>query len=113
VVFPSNLTPDDKTGLGTWSEEEIIRAMTTGVAKGGHERLIVMPWANYSVLDNGDLKAIASYLKSLTPIRRAIPEAIPEAGKIDQPYVRFGMYQFYPDGAVERTDLPLPTERTD
>jgi len=110
VVFPSNLTPDNDTGLGTWSEKEIIRAMTAGVAKGGHERLTVMPWSNYGALKKADLKAIARFLKSLSPVARAIPDPIPEGAEIDQPYVRFGVYQFYPHGGVDRTALPFPAK---
>lgn len=110
VVFPSNLTPDPETGLGKWSEKEIIRAMTAGVARNGHERLTVMPWPNYGALTKRDVKAIARFLKSLAPIERAIPEPIPEGGEITQPYVRFGLYQFHPHGAVDRKALPLPDE---
>ncbi|NIP15765.1 MAG: cytochrome C, partial [Pseudomonadales bacterium] len=50
VVFAGNLTPDVETGLGDWSEDEIVQAMTVGVAKSGHERLTVMPWTNYGAL---------------------------------------------------------------
>jgi len=107
VVFPSNLTPDDETGLGEWSEKEIITAMTAGVARGGHERLTVMPWSNYGALKKKDLKAIAAFLKSLSPIERAVPEPIPEGGEITHGYVRFGVYQFQPHGSVDRAALPL------
>ena len=109
VVFAGNLTPDDETGLGSWSEDEIVQAMTVGVAKSGHERLTVMPWTNYEALKKKDVRAIARYLKSLSPVRWPVPEAIPEGEKIDQPYVRFGAYKFYPHGGVETTDLPVPT----
>lgn len=108
VVFPSNLTPDDETGLGAWSEEEIIRAMTAGVAKSGHERLTVMPWANYTALRPGDLQAVARYLKSLAPVSRKLPQSIAEGDPIDQPYVRFGVYEFSPHGGVRAQDLPRP-----
>jgi mono/diheme cytochrome c family protein len=109
VVFAGNLTPDDATGLGTWSEEEIVQAMTVGVAKSGHERLTVMPWTNYGALKEKDVRAIARYLKSLSPVRWPIPEAIPEGDPIDEPYVRFGVYKFYPHGPVEAINLPVPT----
>ena len=109
VVFAGNLTPDEETGLGSWSEDEIVQAMTVGVAKSGHERLTVMPWTNYEALKKKDVRAIARYLKSLSPVRWPVPEAIPEGEKIDQPYVRFGVYKFYPHGGVETTHLPAPT----
>ena len=74
IVFPSNLTGDDATGLGKWSEEELIRAMTTGIVRGpGHERLIVMPWPNYNKLTDEDLSAIFAYLKSLKPVHNVVP----------------------------------------
>jgi mono/diheme cytochrome c family protein len=109
VVFAGNLTPDDETGLGSWSEEEIVQAMTVGVAKSGHERLTVMPWTNYGALKEKDVRAIARYLKSLSPVRWPVPEDIPEGEKIDEPYVRFGVYKFHPHGGVEATNLPVPT----
>ena len=97
VVFPSNLTGDDETGLGKWSEEEVLRAITSGIVKGpGHERLIVMPWPNYAALTQSDLEAMAKFLKALPPVANPIPEPIPEGGTITEPYVRFGVYEFHP-----------------
>ena len=101
IVFPSNLTSDDYTGLGTWSEQEVVMAMTTGIAKGGHERLIVMPWPNYNALTDSDLASVAKFLKALPAVSNPIPAAIPEGGEIDQPYIRFGVYQFYPHRPAE------------
>lgn len=99
IVFAGNLTSDPETGLGDWSEAEIIRAMTSGIAKGGHERLIVMPWPNYTALTADDLAAIAKFLKALPPVARRIPDPIPEGADIQHPYVRFGVYQFHPHGS--------------
>jgi len=96
VVFPGNLTGDHATGLGSWSEEEIIRAMTAGVAKGGHERLFIMPWPDYNAITDSDLRAIARFVKAMPAVPREIPEAVPEGATITHPYVRFGVYIFEP-----------------
>lgn len=96
VVFAGNLTGDPETGLGDWSIEEIITAMTQGVARSGHERLLIMPWVNYNALTRSDLEAIAYYLKSLAPVVRKIPESIPEGDPSPHPYVRYGVYEFTP-----------------
>ncbi len=101
VVFPSNLTGDDETGLGLWSEQDVIRAMTSGIAKGGHERLMVMPWPDYNALTDSDIRAIAKFLKALPAVRNPIPAAIPEGERITHPYIRFGVYQFYPHRTVD------------
>jgi len=100
VVFAPNLTPDAETGIGGWRRRDIVRAMTFGISRDGHERLMVMPWPNYNALTREDLNAIADYLLSLDPVRREIPAAIPEGEAIDQPYVRFGVYLFEPSATT-------------
>jgi mono/diheme cytochrome c family protein len=73
TVVGRNLTPDPQTGLGRWSVEQIVTAVRAGVRPDGRVLSGVMPWANYSNLSKADAIAIAVYLKSLPPIRRAIP----------------------------------------
>ncbi len=96
VVFAPNLTPDRETGLGSWSRRDITRALTTGVGKDGHQRLPVMPWPNYGALSDADLDAIASYLQSLEPVRREIPQITHPGQPVEHPYVRFGIFLFMP-----------------
>ncbi|MEQ8860008.1 MAG: cytochrome c [Pseudomonadales bacterium] len=109
LVFSPNLTPDDETGLGRWDRRDIVRALTTGVGTDGHQRLPVMPWPNYGALKDDDLMAIASYLKSLEPVRREIPETTLPGEPVTHPYVRFGIYVFTPfedDDAVAEPPMP-------
>jgi mono/diheme cytochrome c family protein len=73
IVYGGNITPDRETGIGTWTEEEITRAITTGVRKDGR-RLIFMPWFNYVALKPEDAEAIVYYLKNVLPaVRNEIP----------------------------------------
>ncbi len=106
LAFASNLTSDSKTGLGSWTEDEIIRAMTSGVGKQGHRRLPVMPWANYTALTQDDLRAIARYVKRLPPVSRQIPKSTAEGEPSNRPYVRYGLYTFDPEGRVRTRELP-------
>lgn len=73
IVYGGNITPDNETGIGTWTEEEIIRAITSGVSKDGR-RLIFMPWFNYVTLKPEDAQAVAYYLKNVLP---AVSNEIP------------------------------------
>ncbi len=74
VWYGRNLTPDRDTGLGRWSEAEIVRALTEGVARDGrHLDPMAMPWPWFSRLTRADARAIAVYLKSLPPIANAVP----------------------------------------
>ena len=66
IVYGGNITPDDKTGIGTWSNDEIKRAITTGVRKDGR-RLILMPWYAYSAMTPEDADAVVFYLKNDLP----------------------------------------------
>jgi mono/diheme cytochrome c family protein len=73
IVYGGNITPDEETGLGTWTEEEIKRAITTGVSKDGR-RLILMPWFVYSNVTPEDADAVAYYLKNVLPaVKNEIP----------------------------------------
>jgi mono/diheme cytochrome c family protein len=69
-----NLTSDKETGLGDWSDDEIKRAITTGILRDG-TRLLPFPmdWASYSTMSESDLDAVVAYLRTVPPVRNAIP----------------------------------------
>ena len=78
ISFARNLTPDEATGIGLWTEEIFIKAMRTGKQMGtGREILPPMPWFNLAEMTDEDLKSIFAYLKSLKPISNSVPEPIP------------------------------------
>jgi hypothetical protein len=68
-----NLTPDPATGLGTWSEEEIVTAFTTGVRPDGRKLAPIMPFHAFASFPRSDALAIAAYLKSLPPVINKVP----------------------------------------
>jgi mono/diheme cytochrome c family protein len=74
VVFaPSNITPDNKTGIGAWTDAEIARAIREGIDKDG-VALVIMPSYNYRALSDEDIAAVIGYLRSLEPIENEVPE---------------------------------------
>ena len=77
VSYASNLTPDSATGLGTWTEEEIIRALQAGVGKDGGPVAPPMPWPNFARLTRDDVTAIVAYLKSIPAVAHEVPESSP------------------------------------
>ncbi len=75
IVYGGNITPDSETGLGKWSEEDIRRALVSGIAKDGR-RLILMPWYAYAALTPQDVAAVVYYLKNQLPaVNNEIPAA--------------------------------------
>jgi hypothetical protein len=77
VSFSANLTPDEETGIGDWTETEFIDGIRTGTHRGiGRPILPPMPWFNLAMANEEDLKAIFAYLKSIPAIENQVPDAI-------------------------------------
>jgi mono/diheme cytochrome c family protein len=77
VSYTTNLTPDRATGIGAWSEQNFIDAIRKGKKSGvGRTLLPPMPWVNYAKLTDEDLKAIFAYLRTIAPMRNAVPPAV-------------------------------------
>ena len=82
VVHARNLTPDSTTGIGSWTSEQIVTALRTGMTPSGVILAPIMPWMNYSsILDQDDAMAIAAYLKSLPPVTHMNLDRIPPGEK--------------------------------
>ena len=73
VFHGPNLTPDRETGLGNWSEQDIVTALRTGVRPDGRELAPIMPWRAFAELTDTDLHSVALYLKSLAAVRNQVP----------------------------------------
>jgi len=81
VSYTRNLTPDKETGLGDWTELNFIQTIRNGKHQGkGRDLLPPMPWQAFKNLTDDDLKAIFAYLRTIPPIKNAVPEPIPPAG---------------------------------
>lgn len=69
-IFTSNLTPDIKTGIGSWSAGDFWRAMHYGKAKDGRVLYPVFPYPNYTRVTRADADAIYAYLRSLPAVQQ-------------------------------------------
>jgi len=76
TTYGPNLTPDS-TGLATWTEEDIVRALKQGTRKDGTPILPPMPWPWFSNLTPEDAQAIAAYLKSIPAVAHKVPAKVP------------------------------------
>jgi cytochrome c553 len=74
VLAAANLTPDNDTGLGKWSDGEILRAMREGVDREGNALFPIMPYGHYRSLSDDDAHAIVAYLRTLKPQRYEKPK---------------------------------------
>ena len=72
----ANLTPDQNTGLGIWTEEMFLKAIRTGRHMGvSREILPPMPWPAFRNATDEDLKSIYAYLRSIKPVVNHVPDA--------------------------------------
>ena len=80
TVWARNLTPDRETGLGPWTDGEIVRAIRSGIAKDGRPlHWQAMIWDHASNWDEEDVRALIAFLRVLPPVRRANPPVRPPA----------------------------------
>src|SRR6187401_2204703 len=83
-----NLTPDKETGTGTWTDDMLIRAIREGISHDGRVLHQQMWYAAFRTLPDEDVESVVAYLRSLKPIRHALPKTnIPaeEAKKLKVP----------------------------
>jgi mono/diheme cytochrome c family protein len=73
VFHGPNLTPDPETGLGQWSTEEVVAAITKGQRPDGRVLAPIMPWHAFANLTAQDVRAIAAFLRSLPPVKNRVP----------------------------------------
>ena len=73
TFYGPNLTPDKETGLGNWTTQQIVTALTTGVRPDKRALAPIMPWQALSKLTKSDVNAIAAYLKSVPPVKNKAP----------------------------------------
>ncbi|RJS16364.1 hypothetical protein DRW03_30980 [Corallococcus sp. H22C18031201] len=78
LIVTPNLTPDVETGLGSWTEDEIVEVLRTARRKDGRVLFTFPPHSFYNHMALEDARSLARYLKSLPPIRNPIqPRTLP------------------------------------
>jgi mono/diheme cytochrome c family protein len=81
VSYARNLTPDPATGLGSWTDAEIERALRSGVKKDGTPLLPPMPWPDFARMTAEDMASVIAYLRSIPPVVHKVPDIVPPGGK--------------------------------
>ncbi len=74
-AYSANITPDKETGIGNWTDEQIIKAIREGVDDKGHVIFPPMPVPTYNNLSDDDVKAVVAYLHTLKAIHNEVPES--------------------------------------
>jgi len=67
TIYSTNITPDRETGIGSWSDDDFVRALHRGIAPGGHYLYPAFPYTSFTAMSRDDALAIKAYLFSLPP----------------------------------------------
>lgn len=70
TIYAPNITP---AALGSWTDGEIIRAITSGVNKDGIPLFPIMPYPNYARMSREDIYSMVAYIRTLDPIPNEVP----------------------------------------
>jgi mono/diheme cytochrome c family protein len=73
-VYAPNLTPDFATGIGSWSDDQLARAIREGLGYDGHALFPVMPYQHFHSMSDEDLASVVVYLRSISAVRNPQPQ---------------------------------------
>jgi len=98
TFYGKNITPDPETGIGNWTDEEVLRAMTQGISKHGDTLFPLMPYPSFNHMAKDDLMSIIAFIRTLKPIKNKVqprqlmmPIAVAYPGKFLQPSIEGNM----------------------
>ncbi len=73
TFYVPNITPDKETGIGSWSDDDFVRALQEGTSPAGAAYFPAFPYTSYTGISREDLLAMKAYLFSLDPVRKEVP----------------------------------------
>jgi hypothetical protein len=74
ILCIRNITPDVETGIGGWTDGEIIRSVREGVDNHGSSLFPIMPYFIYRNVSDQDMEAVVAYLRSVEPVTSVRPQ---------------------------------------
>jgi mono/diheme cytochrome c family protein len=120
-AYAPNITPDIRTGIGSWTDEEIIRAIREGIRPDGRVLGPPMAFQLYRKISDNDIRAIVAYMRSVPAVENEVPRTTfnvelppnwgPPLGEVpDVPrddVVAYGAYLIGPLGHCVECHTPL------
>lgn len=73
-VYSANITQDKETGIGAWTDTQIVTAIREGRTREGRINFPPMPVPTYNNMSDSDVKAIVAFLRTVKPVRNQVPE---------------------------------------
>jgi mono/diheme cytochrome c family protein len=108
IITSSNITPDDETGIGAWSDQQFDDAVRKGVRPDGGRLYPAMPFPAYTKMTRDDVLAIRAYLSTVEPVHQPV-----KANTLPFPFnIRFAMRAwdalYFTEGEFKPDDRQSP-----
>jgi mono/diheme cytochrome c family protein len=71
TFYSPNITPDQETGIGRWSDAQFLRALREGVRPDGSNYFPVFPYPSFTKITDDDVRAIKAYLFAQPAVRQS------------------------------------------
>jgi mono/diheme cytochrome c family protein len=72
ILITANITQDKETGIGAWTDAEIVTALTKGVRPDGGKLHPIMPYGFYANMNMADIEALVAFLRTVKPVANAV-----------------------------------------
>lgn len=88
IIVSPNITPDQETGIGNWSDDDFDKAVRHGIRRDGGRLYPAMPYAYYTKMSHDDVKAIRAYLATVPAVHNEV-----ETNQLPFPFsIRWSMH---------------------
>jgi mono/diheme cytochrome c family protein len=78
MIISPNITPEPQTGIGAWTDDEFVNALTQGTGRNGTRLYPAMPFNYYTRVTRDDAIAIRAYLNTVLPVYNPVtPNQLP------------------------------------
>ena len=96
-IIAPNITPDPETGIGAWTDQEFINALTKGTGRNGMHLYPAMPYNYYTKVTRDDALAIRAYLKTVPAVQNVVhADQLPFPFSIRQSMIGWNLLFFSP-----------------
>ena len=74
TFYVPNITPDKQTGIGGWSSDDFVKAMTAGTSPKGGNYYPAFPYGSYEKMQRSDLLDLWAFLQTIAPASATVPD---------------------------------------
>src|SRR5947209_8204548 len=108
TIYSANITPDRKTGIGSWSNDQFYHALHRGIAADGSYLYPAFPYPWYTKVTREDSDALKAFLSSFEPVAKS-PPPNELAWPLDDRLVMKGWNElFFREGTFQSNDQKSP-----